>query len=202
MRKIFISSHIHEMHCKLCEGNPKIAKEFQEALFRFLIDELFRRCPRVDEQIVSDAIFDHCAKPQQYDADKGVPLDRYLAAAARRNVQDHLRSERRRKHREREVGRKKSEADVALDPVATNSLQEEKELLEEEIWACLEAVENQRDHMILLLRLAGFRETATFARLLQITHLSLEEQRKEVKRHKDRIQRFLTRKGLGLSFLT
>src|SRR5581483_115875 len=100
-----------------------------------LVEEIGRRFPRKDEQIIADgvinALLDYCGDPQQFRPDKGVPLDRYLATAAWRNVDNLLTGERRRKARERKVGSKKREADVALDPVARNIRQEELQELHE-----------------------------------------------------------------------
>jgi hypothetical protein len=145
---------------------------------------------------VIDAVLDYCARPHQFDATQGVPLDRFLATAGWRNVDNLLRGERRRKQRERMVGSEKREADVAFDPVAGKIRQEELRELEARKAAMFDALEDPKDKEILALRLQGVRETAAFARVLGITHLPLERQRQEAKRHKDRISRLLHRRGL------
>jgi RNA polymerase sigma-70 factor (ECF subfamily) len=164
------------------------------------MEEIGRRFPGTDEHLVSDgiidAILDYCVHPEQFDGSKDVPLDRFLATAAWRNVDNLLTGERRRKRRERMVGSEKREADVALDPVARNIRQEELRQLDEKQADMLAALDDPKDKEILALRLKGIRATAPYACVLGITHLPLKQQREEVKRHKDRITRFLRRKGL------
>jgi hypothetical protein len=111
-------------------------------------------------------------------------------------VDNLLTGEHRRKRRERKVGSKKREADVAFDPVARNIRQEELRQLEEKKAAMFAALDDPKDKEILRLKLDGVRDTARFARVLKITHLPIDRQREEVRRHKDRIIRFLRRKGL------
>ena len=94
------------------------------------------------------------------------------------------------------VGGKKRQQDVALDPVAGNIRREELRELEARKKAIFDALENPKDREIMALRLDGVRDTAAFARVLGITHLKELEQREQVRRHKDRINRFLRRKGL------
>ena len=116
-----------------------------------------------------DALLDYCASPQQFDATQDVPLDRFLATAAWRNV-DNLRiGERRRKECERKAGSKKREADVALDPAARNIRREEREECEERQAAILAALDDPKDKEIMTLRLEGVRDTAPYARILNIT---------------------------------
>src|SRR5262249_10509741 len=141
-------------------------------------------------------LLDCCGDPQRFKPDKGVPLDRFLATAAWRNVDNLLIGEHRRKLRERKVGGKKREANVALDPVARNIRQEEDQQVKEKQAAMFAALDNPTDKELLRLKLDGVRDTASFARVLGITHLLVARQQEEVKRHKDRIIRFLRRKGL------
>jgi RNA polymerase sigma-70 factor (ECF subfamily) len=164
------------------------------------LEEIRRRFPGEDEQLVNDgvidAVLDYCAYPTQFDAARDISLDRFLAAAAWRNVANLRTGERRRKQRERKVGSKKREADVAFDPVARNIRQEDLRQLEEKKAAMFTALDDPKDKEILRLKLDGVRDTASYARVLDIMHLLLDRQREEVKRHKDRIMRFLRRKGL------
>ena len=173
---------------------------WSQAVLPFLLDEVARKFPRTDEQLVADgvidAVLDYCTRPQQFDASHDVPLDQFLSAAAWRNVSNELRGERRRKQRERKVGGKKRESDVALDPAAGNIRQEELQELEEKRKAMLAALDDPKDKEMMALRLNGVRDTAAFARVLEITHLTERERREEVKRRKDRVVRFLRRKGL------
>jgi hypothetical protein len=113
----------------------------------------------------------------------------------KRNVANRIDSERRRKARERRVAEKNPEKSVALDPAARNSLQEADRRQAAKIEKILAAL-NARDREFFRLYLGGVRATERFARLLQIEHWPVEQQRREVKRHKNRIRGFLKRRGL------
>jgi len=188
------------LHQRLLLGDRLASEELSRLLLTRLIEEVGRRFPTTDNQIVSDgvidAVLDYCGDPEQFNADRGVPLDRFLATAAWRNVDNLVIGERRRKQRERKVGSKKREADVALDPPARKIRQEEEDELNRRCAAMFDALTDPKDKEILRLKLEGVRDTAAFAKVLKITHLPVAKQQEEVKRHKDRIIRFLRRKGL------
>ncbi len=188
------------LHDRLLRGDRLASEELARLLLLPLVEEIARRLRTTDEQIITDgvidAVLDYCGDPQKFNTDKGVPLDRFLATAAWRNVQNLLTGERRRKERERKVGNKKREADVAVDPVARNIRREELRQLDGREAAMFAALDDPKDKEILRLKLDGVRDTASFARVLKITHLPVAEQREEIRRHKDRIIRFLRRKGL------
>lgn len=188
------------LHGRLLGGDRLASGPLAQALLPFLFGEVARKFPRMDDQLVADgvidAVLDYCARPQQFDASHGVPLDQFLAVAARRNVSNLLRGEHRRKERERKVGGEKREADVALDPAAGNIRQEELRELEERKKAMFDALDDPRDKEILALWLQGVKGPARYAPILCVTDLPERQQRKEVRRHTDRITRFLRRRGL------
>lgn len=188
------------LHARLRSGDRLASEALMRLLLARLVADVARGSSRVDEQLiadgVTDALLDYAERPGQFDAGRGVPLDRFLAAAARRNVANLLRGERRRKARERKVGLRKREADVAQDPAAGNTRQEDLEAIERRRAAMDEALTSPEDREVLGLILDGVKETAAFARILGLAHLPADEQRREVRRHKDRITRFLRRKGL------
>lgn len=191
---------LRELHERLLRSDRVASEEFLRLVLPCLLEEIARRFPRADEHLISDgvidALLDYCAHPQGFDTSKDVPLDRFLATAAWRNVDNLLTGERRRKLRERKVGSEKREAVVALDPVARNIRQEELQQLDKKQAAMLAALDDPKDKEILRLKLDGVRDTEGYARVLNITHLPVAQQREEVKRQKDRVIRFLRRKGL------
>lgn len=188
------------VHERLMRGDRLASEELARLVLPSLVEEMIRRFPTTDEQMVSDGVIDavleYGAYPQRFDTGKGVPLDRFLARAAWRNVQNLRTRETRLKQRERKVGRQKREADVALDPVARNIRREELRQLEEKKAAMFAALGSPQDKEILRLKLEGARDTASFARVLAITDLPVTRQRQEVKRHKDRVIGLLRRRGL------
>ena len=191
---------LDSLHERLLLGDRLASEELSSLLLPLLIEEIGRRFPRTDEHTIGDgvidAVLDYCINPQDFDTDQGIPLDRFLATAAWRNVSNLLVGERRRKQRERAVGSKRREADVALDPPARKIKQEEEDEVNHRCAAMFDALTDPKDKEILRLKLEGVRETAAFAQVLKITHLPVAKQQEEVKRHKDRIARFLRRKGL------
>lgn len=191
---------LHALHERLLSGDRLASEELLRVLLPSLQSEIARRFPRADEHLVSDgvidSVFDYCVHPEQFDTSRNVPLDRFLATAAWRNVDNLLLGERRRKQRERKVGGEKREASVAFDPVARNILQEEERQRDERRAAMFDALDDPKDKEILALRLQGVRDAAPYAHILGITDLPLKKQQAEVRRHKDRITRFLRRKGL------
>lgn len=192
------------IHRRLLAKEKTAWDDLVAVLLEPLVDELSVYSRRIDEHVIReaviDALLDECANPERFEASRGVPLDRFLAAAARRNVQDLQQSEHRRKQREQRYGCQKKEANVALDPAAANILQEVQEGQERKVQNLLTLVKNPRDREILLLRMQGVRCTAVFARILGIEDRSLEQQRREVKRCKDRLRRLATRHGFRSLF--
>lgn len=191
---------LRALHERLLSGERLASEELSRFVLPALVDELVRRLPRVDEHLIRDGVIDavleYCTDPQRFDAGRGVPLDRFLATAAWRNVDNLLVAERRRKQREREAGAKNREADVGLDPLARNIQQEEQRAAEQKRQALFAALKTQQDRDMLALWLDGVKDTREYARVLNITQLPFEQQKGEVYRNKERIIRFLRRRGL------
>ena|SRR5947209_1212158 len=189
------------LHSRLLAGDRVASGTLCGILLAPLQAELQRRFPGTDDQVISDgvidAVLDYCTRPGQFDLDRTVPLDRFLATAAWRNIDNLLRGETRRKIREQKAGRKKREPDDALDPAAGNTQRADAEQAEKTMTAMLSVLIDPKDREMLVLRAQGVRSTAAYARILEITHLPLKEQRVAVKRHKERIIRFLRRKGFA-----
>jgi RNA polymerase sigma-70 factor, ECF subfamily len=186
------------LHRRLCDGDRTTPEEVARLLLSPLVQEISRRFPRMDEQIIADGVTDailaYCAEPERFDEKRGVPLDRFLHMASRRKVANSWRGEKRRKVREERASRISGEALVELDPAAGNLLQREKtEQRQRQQVRLMNMLPNQQDQQILALRLQGERRTEVFAEILGVTHLSIGDQRREVKRAKDRIDKILRR---------
>src|SRR5581483_5201551 len=93
------------LHARLLSGDRLASEALMCLLLPHLVTAVARGFHRVDVQLVADgvtdALLDDSERPDQFDAGREVPLDRFLAAAAQRNVANLLRSEHRRKARER-----------------------------------------------------------------------------------------------------
>src|SRR3984957_12105953 len=99
---------LRALHERLLGGDRLASEELSRLLLAPLVEEITRRFNGVDEHLVSDgvidAVLDYCTHPALFDVARDVPLDRFLATAAWRNVDNLLTGERRRKIRERKVG--------------------------------------------------------------------------------------------------
>jgi DNA-directed RNA polymerase specialized sigma24 family protein len=196
------SAQLLEMHRRLLAGDRTASEAVTRLLHASLTQEVSAQFRQTDQHIiwdgVIDAILDYCARPQQFDAERGVSLKRFLRLAARRNVMNRLRGEQRRKVREEAAGHAWAASSVELDPAAGNLLQkEESTQRQRQQTALTNALQNPNDQQLLALRLQGVRRTEAFAEILGITHLPIETQRQEVKRAKDRIDKMLRRRTGG-----
>ena len=199
MPENFDREAILTLHDLILKGDRVASARICEAVLGPLLQEVGRRFPHTDEQIIYDGIIDaileYCENPASYSQSGKVPLDRYLSTASRRNVSNLLKGEQRRKRREKKAGERRSLV-VAFDPAARSLEQEDLQRVEERRSAMMETLKEAKDKEILCLWLDGVRDSAAYAVILKIEHLSVPDQRKEVKRQKDRILRFLRRKGL------
>lgn len=185
------------LHERLIEGDRTASEEVAVMLLSQLTKEVTHKFPHTDEQIVSDgvvdAILDYCSKPQMFDPNFKVPLDRFLRHAATQNVLNLIQSEKRRKIREGKYGMRQLDDAVELGVEARNILQEEIQARMQGIAKELEVLDNPVDRKIRELVVQGERRTEVFAKVLGIAQLPTEEQRREVKRAKDRIDKKISR---------
>jgi len=194
------SSQLLAFHRRLCDGDRTAPDELAELILGPLVEQVARRYPHTDEQVVWDgvieAFLDYCARPHQFDEGRGRLLDRFLHMASWRNVANTLRNNRRRRVHEEKVVRSFATSAVELDPVVGNLLQqEESERLHRQEDDFMSLLQDPKDRQILALRLQGERRTEAFAAVLGISHLPIEVQRREDKRAKDRIDKTIRRKG-------
>ena len=196
----FASFHLLPFHRRLCDGDRTVSDELAELLLTPMFERMSRQFPRADEHMlaeaVSEAFLDYCARPQQFDEGRGVPLVSFLLMTSGRNMRNLLRGEKRRKAREERAAPIHARSIVELDSTVGNLLQQEENAQlhrqEEDVMGLLQ---DPQDRQILALRLRGGRSTEAFAEILGIAHLSIEVQRREVKRAKDRIDKTLRRHG-------
>src|SRR5437868_5362322 len=89
---------LRALHQRLVGGDRLASEELSRLLLPSLLEDIARRFPRVDEQLISDgvndAVLDYCACPAQFDVSRNVPLEEFLATAAWRNVDNLLIAER------------------------------------------------------------------------------------------------------------
>jgi hypothetical protein len=163
---------------------------------RPLTIELCRSFEGLDQGLVSDgvtdAILEYVANPRSFDDTRGVPLDRFLRKNAWRNIANTVRGEVRRRRREQTAAA--IAPLVELHPAVGNDLQDELARRTAQHQRELAALPGDIEKEMQRLRHGGERRTAEFAKVLGIAHLPTSEQRREVKRAKDRIDKILSRK--------
>jgi DNA-directed RNA polymerase specialized sigma24 family protein len=159
-----------------------------------------RQFPRADEHMlyeaIADALLDYCTRPQHFDEGRRVPLASFLLMACKRNMFNLLRGEARRRAYEEQAAQMSVASTVELDPVVGNLLQQEENAQRHQREGDLmNLLQDPQDRQILALRLQGERRTEAFAAVLGISHLPIEDQRRGVKRAKDRIDKVIRRNG-------
>ncbi|MGH7719589.1 MAG: hypothetical protein ACREON_12200 [Gemmatimonadaceae bacterium] len=186
------------LHRRLLDGDRTASEELASRLLEPLCAEIQKDYPRVDEQVVNDgvvdAVLDYCARPDRNEASNGSQLHGLLARAAWRNVANTVRGEQRRTRREERFGRESTLTSVEDGSTLGKLVQGEDEAERgQRIGRLMQLLPEQADREALRLRLNGERRTHVFARLLGIEHLPVAEQRREVKRVKDRIDKVIRR---------
>lgn len=141
------------------------------------------------KDLIADSFFKFIDQPNKYDPTKG-SLKKYLQADVRGDILNQLK--------------KKSIRYVELDDDFRNSMVREdnpeiifmnKELLEKVEAKLRDWFENEDDLKIAWNIVREVRETEHYSNILGLQNRPMNEQKKEVKRHKDRIKKQLERKG-------
>ena len=186
------------LHRRLLEGDRVAPAELMELLLSPLIGEMKREYPTTDVHLVSDgvtdALLDYCARPGSFDQTRGVPLSRFLAKAAWRNIANILRSETRRKAREAKALEAADQNVVELYPATGNPQQNAVLDTKQGLAELVRSLPDPADQQVFQLKAMGERRTEIFAKAMGITHLPIEQQRREVKRAKDRIDKVMERR--------
>jgi RNA polymerase sigma-70 factor (ECF subfamily) len=192
----------HEMHERLLANDATAPAQLAEAVLeepvlQLLIQRLRREFPKLnDPDLLYDsviiALMNYIKRPVQFDPAKRSFIG-FLAMAARGDLINALRQ---RRHWKKEIFLDDVEipSGAGNNWVGEESCQDrfDSQKMREEIYKLFPEI---RDLEILKLILAGEKKTEAFAKVLEIENRSPEEQRKEVKRHKDRIKKRLERYG-------
>jgi RNA polymerase sigma-70 factor (ECF subfamily) len=188
------------LHERLLARDPNAPSELAEAHLPPLVRRLRQRFPTLDEHLLEevaiDLILSVAEHPRQYDPSRA-SLTAYLHMAARRDVQNALRSRGRQTRALRPL------EDVELAQSAGNLLAETPsdpaeitamhKPLDPETAALLRQSFSPLEWEAVQLVLEGERRTSIYADLLEIRHLAEADQAREVKRVKDRLLKRLQR---------
>lgn len=183
-----------ELHAAASRGEEGSLNRIAEILLHPMQRVLRRAFPRASPDLIAnaveDAILEYAAQPSRFDALRGIPLSAFLGHAARRNLLNLLQVEARRELREAKYAEHARFRGLRLlegpqvNPEDSDALRR--------LISSLAA--DEAECRALLSWLNGQRTTALLATALQISHLSLAEQRKEVKRFKDRVIKRIMRR--------
>ncbi|OGO20589.1 MAG: hypothetical protein A2144_02785 [Chloroflexi bacterium RBG_16_50_9] len=195
--------YARQLHARLIQLDPLAPAEFAVAF----LDELFRRlkaraASNSDETFLrdatTDALLDYIQHPTKYNPKKSALLT-YLTMAAYRDLLNMFAKEKRRHRRE-----------LPLDIVeeipddGNNQIEEYENKVLDSLTAAerakiLSKIEEtfpgKQERELLDLIIHGERKTDKYSEILGIQNLTPDEQRKIVKRHKDRITKRLQRLG-------
>jgi len=197
------------LHEELLAGDPTAPARVAATLLSPLIEKLHRAHRRVDRDLLTTAAIDawhqYVKAPGKFDPSRGKTLLGYLKMAAEGDLLNALDRAKRDKRRLVELD--------ALPPVEVERLLRNREgRFDEDPQARLELSEDQKqaaamyrlldelfpssiDRQLVELILANERKTESYAQILGLQHLTKQEQQREVKRHKDRINKRLRRYG-------
>jgi RNA polymerase sigma-70 factor (ECF subfamily) len=190
------------LHQRLLERDPVAPADFAVAFLNPLITWLQTTNAGVDpmacEEAAGEAIVGFLIHPTKYDPQR-LGVEAFLRMAAQRDLQNLLRKERRhqRKRRGWKVVEQASEDGKYLqrddDPSLTLQIDEvrQRQELPDAVWQQLTDVERRCWEQMQ----QGERRHSVFAALLGVTHLPVEEQKREVKRVKDRLKKRSERAG-------
>lgn len=195
-------AELHVLHQRLLAGDVTAPRELAERVIPLVRRRLGRlertvEDPDVVRSAIGWVIATYLRHPERFDPGRG-GLVGYLAMEARGDVLNELDVLRRRRRHERPV-----DNPVELErPGRDNTV--EDEMLErvdpvdvppDVVRAALQALSDldDLDRRLLQMMADGVRSTAAFAAVLELSHLPVALQRKEVKRHKDRLTKRLER---------
>jgi RNA polymerase sigma factor (sigma-70 family) len=198
-----------DLHRRLIDGDPVASAQLAEAYLDRLIDFLKATNDRsIPREFIADAAGDALVslikKPASFDPGRNsgeLPLWAYLKMAAKRDLQNILNKEQRRKKKSLENVELSDEAGKYLgadkEPVMILQLKEEAEKAEREILTAVRQGLSAGELQVLDLMLQGERKTAVFAQALGIADLPPSEQEATVQRVKNKLNKRLERRTHG-----
>jgi DNA-directed RNA polymerase specialized sigma24 family protein len=191
------------IHSKILQGDDLAFAMFCDAFYEGVYQKVkafHQAIYDYDETIIMDVVTDSFLKyfkqPDRYNPEKQ-SLEKFLIMDAEGDLLNTWEKINR--------GNKKIKKVVALDDENRNSeiegheLTPLGELLNKENQALLEkklseVFKQEKDILLAHLLLSGERKSSEYAKVLEIEHLPDDEQRQEVKRNKDRIDKVIKRK--------
>lgn len=184
---------------RLIDGEPDASIDLIELCLDPLTHALRHRYPSLSDptwadDVAEDSLFQFVQSPGKYMPERG-SLWSYLFHDAYRDLQNRVQKEVRRQRRlvalsSVELASSGGNSDVeneVLERLAPTSFAEHHDV-HQILDRLQQEITDPRDWQVLQLIDEGERRTQVFAEVLGIAHLPVEEQRKQVKRVKDRLR--------------
>lgn len=191
------------LHGRVVAGDPTATEQVFVQLLDPLIDRLGYKWPllrgteRLRDQAI-DSVFNYLEAPGRFDPRRRSLLG-YLVMDAHGDLTNEYRALGRqpRVHAVEDVEQTLGSRNVSLGLAKEDTHPSDSDArdLIEKVRLILP---DERDRQVLALMLDGERSTSAFSALLKIEHLSERQQRKMVKREKDRIKALLRRRLGGI----
>jgi len=205
-----LSDDAQAIYHRLLKNEPDAHSDFIRLLLDPLVKFLYKKHPSLPDptliaDIVIDSLFKFVQEPGLYDARKSSVWS-YLCLDVQGDLLNALDKEKRRQRWEvsldavadNQLGRNNDIADLIIDKLAPTLLPVHTDM--EKLSAQLRsAITDPIDWQLIDLICDGERKTAVYAELLEILHLSQNEQTKIVKKHKDRLRVQLKRLGVKIN---
>jgi RNA polymerase sigma factor (sigma-70 family) len=196
-------NRIHQIHQSLLDGEPTASEALARECLMPLVRILRRRHLDVPRDILidaaSDALLSLIQLPDRFDPKRSGLLT-FLATVAERRLIDHLRAASRQAAREIYAGSAQELQDRTRDIVCADARScyaesAAAEALSEVLETMIaEALPDPKDREILRLICEGRQSVEDFAALLGVDGLPPVEQRRAIKRSRDRVLNRLRRR--------
>lgn len=182
---------ISDLHHRVIAGDQTALEDVVRRLIPFLRRRLRGAFHHGSDDLIDDAVQDsviqYAFRPTVFDPSRGVSLERFLYLVSWRNMADSLAAEARRRIREAKY------AECVARQYSAREFGETEFSIDHATRRILEAADGDGERQALLRWLDGERRTAPLASALGLTALSLLDQRREVKRFKDRVLKRIAR---------
>jgi DNA-directed RNA polymerase specialized sigma24 family protein len=191
-----------DLHRRVLAEDPTAFAELCEAALPHLVESLHARFPNRDSHLIEstaiDVLMAYYDDPARFDPAR-LSLFGYLRMAARYDALNRIDSARRREDRLVPVDHEDANGILTTGSTVEDAvrldewLAQHTTLSRSEVLTRLHEALDPVDEEIVLMMLEGVRATERYAAVMGISHLDTDEQRAEVKRAKDRLNKKLRR---------
>jgi hypothetical protein len=201
-----LPTRIEELHHAILQSDETAPSRLAELALPFLVNSLERefvavRDRHLIETAAHDALISYFSRPDQYRPNKS-RLHSYLRMSARGDLLNLLKQQKieaARTEPDVEDRASRPEHMLMVDIDEERSLWQAADARESEIATTVaKAITDPVDRQIIDLMLDGTRATEPFSSILGIEHLSIDQQRLQVKQHKDRLKKAVQRAVRGV----